>query len=95
MLNTVNYQFFACVHFYLRVLNMGVTICVKPTFVFCGEGSEFLRTGHMFLIFPYTFMRYFCILRRKEYEERTDKKNVSPVEKSDQRAGLFHKKPAQ
>ena len=76
-------------------------ICVKPTFVFCGEGSEFVHWGHMFLIFPYTFMRYFCILRkkkgiwRKEYEERTDKKSVSPVEMSDQRAGLFHKQPAQ
>lgn len=61
---------------------MSVCYSLKPTFAFCGEGSEFLYRAHMFLIFPYTFMRHFYIFwrkknlreRRKKDEDKRDKK---------------------
>lgn len=69
-------------------------------------GGKFLYRAHMFLIFPYTFMRHFCIFKGRkkkncdrEKERRRLKRgeikrtSVFPVETSDQRAGLFHNQP--
>ncbi len=90
---------------HLCVGQTSVSVCVlqpKANICVLRGGGEFLCRAHVFLIFPYTFMRHFCIFRGKKNLRENKKggqrgeikrKSVFPVEMSDQRAGLFHNQP--